>query len=392
MTACSNNYDFKKENSRFVMIHHTRVLIDIGAFENNIRFFKSMISTECRLCAVIKADAYGHGLEWIAPAAVRSGADVLGIVDNWEAERIRSLGLKTPLVRLRPTTIEEAQVAAQWQVEECIGSMESAEFLSRLGEEAKSKIDVHLELDIGIGRVGFSLPFEPTSLQKIDQFPGIRVKGIMAHFPCADDEEADITLEQQKNFEDSIHSLATYLPHSIEMHIANSAACLRFPQSHKGMVRIGIAAYGLKPSDYVALPSEVQPVMTWKTIVAQIRDVPKGSTIGYGMTYKLDRDHRIATLPIGYADGYLRAFSNNSDVLIHGTRCPVVGRISMDMTTVDVSHLPDIRVGDEAILLGTQGEESISAEELAWSADTINYEICCLIGKCNRPQRLCRCR
>ncbi len=365
------------------MYHHTRVFIDLGAFEKNIRFFKSTIPHSCRLCAVVKADAYGHGLYWIAPMAVCAGADVLGIVDNWEAKAIRDMDIQCPLIRLRPTILKEAKEALQWNVEECVGSLQSAQILSQLGERSNQPISIHLKLDTGIGRMGFSIPDRKIEIKKICQLPGIVIKGIMTHFPCADQEDLNITLNQLNRFNEDIHDLLNFLPQSIEYHTANSTACLQIPTSHKNMVRIGIASYGLKPSEYFKFPSSLKPVMSWKTTVVQVRDMPKGATIGYGMTYKLDQNRTIATLPIGYADGFLRDFSNNADVLIRGIRCPVVGRISMNMTTVDVTHLPSIQAGEEVVLLGKQLNDSITAEELAFRANTINYEITCLIGKCN---------
>ncbi|RJP18408.1 MAG: alanine racemase [Candidatus Omnitrophota bacterium] len=366
------------------MIHLTRVFIDLRAFEDNIRFFKSLLSPSCRLCAVVKADAYGHGVQSISCAAFRAGADVLAIVDNWEAEAVRAHHPTCPVIRLRPTTYEEAEEARQWRVEECVGSLPSAEFLSQLGERRQQKIPVHLKLDVGIGRMGFSYPLQREMIRRACELPGIMIKGVMTHFPCADEESERITLEQQERFESQIQAISEWLPPSIVYHAANSAACLRFPPSWKSMVRVGIASYGMTPSEHVALPPRIQPVMSWQTTVVQVRDVPKGAGIGYGMTYILDRERRIATLPIGYADGYLRDFSNNADVLIRGIRCPVIGRISMDMTTVDVTHLPSIAIGDKVTLLGAQGNDTIFAEELARRANTINYEISCLIGKCNR--------
>ncbi len=365
------------------MIHHTRVCINLRAYERNLKHLIAALGDGVSLCAVVKADAYGHGLERIAPAAVKCGAAVLGIADNWEAERIRGLGIQTRLLRLRPVAIEEAREALAWDVEEIVGDMECADGLSKLGLERQRPIPVHLKLDAGIGRMSFSLPRDLERVRRVCQLPGIAIVGVMTHFPCADEDDSEITLGQLDRFNQNLASLDAFLPPNAIRHTANSAAALRYPQSRFDMARLGIITYGLLPSSAMKLDFSPQPVMQWKTTVVQIRNVPQGSSIGYGMTIRLDRDRRIATLPLGYADGFLRAWSNNADVLIRGIRCPVVGRVSMNLVIVDVSDLPDARVGDEVVLLGEQGNESITADELAERAGTIHYEITCLVGRCN---------
>ncbi|MEW6234940.1 MAG: alanine racemase, partial [Candidatus Omnitrophota bacterium] len=345
--------------------HHTRLCIHPRAYEHNIRYFTANTPPGVMICAVVKADGYGHGLKIIAPAAVRGGAHYLGVADNWEAELIRFLEIWLPIIRLRPALLEEAEAAADWELEEIAGTLESAQELSRLGERRGKPIPVHLKIDVGIGRMGFSLPRQLERIQEACRLAGIRVKGVMTHLPCADEKDLELTRSQLQRFEQEAGALDSILPPDVFWHAANSAACLRLPSSRHGMVRVGIAAYGLKPSPEVALPPELKPVMSWKTKVVLVRDMPKGSTVGYGMTHRLNRDARIATLPIGYANGFLRAFSNNAETLIRGKRCPVVGRISMNMTTVDVSDLPEAAAGDEAVLLGEQGEDRICAEELA---------------------------
>ncbi len=364
------------------MEHHTRVCIDLRAYENNIRQYISTLAASSKLCAVVKADAYGHGLKKIAPRALAAGASSLAIVDNWEAHALREVGLDCRIVRLRPALRDEILEALPWRVEEICGSFEHAQMVSSL-PQSHHPIPVHIELDIGMGRMGFSLPSQHDELLKVCQMPKLEIRGIMAHFPCADEEDQQITNEHLQQFLNHVHELSEILPSDIVIHIANSAAFLRIPTSHYKMVRLGIATYGLFPSCHVPLSKYIQPVMKWVTRVVLLRDMPKGASIGYGMTHRLPKDSLIATLPLGYADGYLRDFSNNAEVLIRGKRCPVVGRVSMDMITVDVSHLPEVQCGDEAVLLGHQGKSIITAEELAHRANTINYEIACLIGKCN---------
>ncbi|MGC9326041.1 MAG: alanine racemase [Candidatus Hinthialibacter sp.] len=370
------------------MHHHTRVCINLRAYAKNLQKVASLLSPACRLCVVLKADAYGHGLDLLAPAAYAAGVDAIAIADNAEAEIVRKLGIPCTLIRLRPSFPEEVEESLQWGVEEIAGSLDQAIYLSELGEKKRSPIPVHLALDVGIGRMGFSYSSQKDQIERVCRLPGLRIAGVMTHFPCADEEKLSISKEQWIRFNQDVESIKPMLPKDVVVHIANSAAILRMPESHHHMVRLGIVSYGLSPSPAVSMAPDIQPVMSVATKITQIRDVAKGSTIGYGMTYRLDRDSRIAVLPIGYANGYLRAFSNKSDVLIRQTRCPVVGRISMNMTTVDIGRLSEVQPGDEAVLLGVQGTQYISADELARCAGTINYEITCILGNLNREYRI----
>ena len=364
------------------MFHHTRVLINLRAYENNLRQIASRLSTNCRYCAVLKADAYGHGIRFLAPIADACGADSIGVGESEEAETVRQLGIQRSIIRLRPAVDEEIEEAAAFGVEEIIGSLDRAISISNLGERLQRKIPVHIALDTGIGRMGFTHPLHKEQIQQVCALPGIRISGVMTHYPCADEEDSSITQEQWKRFQNETKKLAAVLPKETRFHTANSAAALRFPDAHAHFVRLGIATYGLSPSD--VLDNEfLEPVMSVATKVVQVREMPKGATIGYGMTARLERATKIATLPIGYANGYLRDFSNKAHVLIHGVRRPVVGRVSMNMVTVDIGTVENVQTGDDVILLGTQGEESITANELAKISNTINYEMTCLLGNVN---------
>ncbi|MBD3267899.1 alanine racemase [bacterium] len=363
------------------MQHHTRVFVDLRAYETNLKILSSTLSPPTRFCAVVKADAYGHGLERVAPIAAKAEVDYLAITENWEAECVRDLGISTPLLRLRPATNDEIITAFEWGVEEIVGSLEGAQRLSAIAVDRRMTLRVHVALDVGISRMSFPVKNQWEAMHTAMRLPGLAVAGIMTHFPSADEKNCQETRSQQRNFLAAVQKMQP--PTAVILHAANSAGGLRLADTHLDMVRFGIISYGLAPSEFVPLPNGMQPVMSWNTRVVEIREVPKGSTIGYGMTKRLTRDSRVATLPIGYADAYLRAFSNKADVLIRGKRCPVVGRVSMNMVTVDVTDHPSAMIGDEVVLMGTQGEEQIAAEELAGFADTINYEITCLLGRCN---------
>ena len=369
------------------MHHNTRVDINLRAYRHNLQTLTSFLAPGCRLCAVLKADAYGHGLKQLAPIADASCVEAIAIVDNWEAETIRQMGIKRIIIRLRPAVLDEISEALPWGVEEIVGSIDQAEALSTIGQKNNQHIPVHLALDVGISRMEFSNPIQPDDLKRLAALPGIVIKGVMAHFPCADEDDISISKSQGDQFVQEYKNMAPYLPDDVSIHIANSAATMRLPESHHDLARLGIITYGLSPTNEINFDNRFKPVMTVTSRVVQVRQVPKRSTIGYGMTHRVDSDAYIATLPVGYADGYRREFSNKADVLIGGERCPVVGKVSMNMITVDVSRLKHVQAGDEAVLLGEQGTEVITAEELAHHANTINYEITCLLGRINRQWR-----
>lgn len=365
------------------MHHHTRVVVNLRAYQSNIRYLSQRLGPQTKLCAVVKADAYGHGLDEIAKAAVNSGAAYLGIVDNWEAQRICELGIRLPIIRLRPGLRDEVEEATQWGVEENAGSLQTAKTYSGIGEKIGRPVPTHIQLDVGIGRMGFYTEQQRSDLELALSLSGIQLKGVMTHFPSADNKDASISEKQLRQFLQNVEDLKAYLPKDVLLHASNSAALLRFPNAHLGMARAGIISYGLKPDLALEIPAELQPVMQWETKVVQVRDVPAGATVGYGMTHTMQQDGRIALLPTGYADGYLRDYSNRADVLVRGKRFPVVGRVSMNLITVDVSHDPKVQAGDDVILMGKQGNEAILASDLAKIANTIDYEIVCLIGRCN---------
>ncbi len=362
------------------------VPIHAQAYHHNIIVIKNRLPKTAKICAVVKADAYGHGLEALAPEAIQAGVSYLGITENQEAQVIRDLGIQFPLLRLRPALLEEVREAIPLQIEEIAGSYKSAVLISNAAKERNQTVSVHLKIDAGISRMGFHLPQQYEDLHQSISLPHLKIKGVMTHFPSADEDDA-VTLEQEKRFVSLLDTLPINQSGLI-VHTSNSAASLRLPERTHSMVRVGIASYGLRPSNSFILPSELQPVMNWKTRVVQVREVPKGSTIGYGMTYTTGWDSRIATLPIGYANGYLRTLSNNADVLIHGRRCPVVGRVSMNLVTVDVTDLNHVQIGDECVLVGRQGDETVTLDELAERAGTISYEMACLIGMCNKLGRI----
>lgn len=356
-----------------------RVVIDEQAYANNVQVLRRLLSPQTRLLLAVKGNAYGHGLVPLSRVAVQSGADILGIVENAEIEALRNAGLTCPLMRLRVATNEETAEAAPYNVEETVGTWADAQAISALGERLRRKIPVHVEIDVGMGRTGFFPARDAALVRAVCALPGLSVRSLFAHFPCADFDLA-VTQAQLSVFLQFVRRDLADVPVPA-VHIANSAAALTLPSSHLDMVRIGLCSYGLRPNPKEPLPAGMKPVMAFYTQIASVREVPAGTTLGYGMTYTCPAPARIATLPIGYADGFWRRYAQSgAHVLVDGVRCPILGRVSMNMVTVDVSLVPAAVAGTDVVILGQAGAERITAEDLATWAGTISYEVCCALG------------
>lgn len=368
--------------------HHIQVTVSRPAFAANIRYLRDRVAP-AQLCVVMKANAYGHGLEALAPTAVAAGAHYIGICTNPEAATIRHLGLDVKLLRLRMALPEELEESIdQLQIEEQVGSMEVADYLSTAGIQRGREIPVHINIDTGMGRSGF-FTTKLEQIQKVCRLPGLRIVGVMTHFATADGQDLAMTEKQLAAFNHLCHHLHDFLPDGVLTHTHNSAATIRLPAQRNHLVRIGAACYGVRTSQAFSNPSELKPVMSVKTRVAQVRSVPAGTTIGYGSLYTTQRDSLIASLPVGFGEGYPRSLFNKGIVLIHGHRCPVVGRVSLNITTVDVTDLPQaVRWGDEAVLIGCQGQAEITFEELADKFQSVHTEINLMAGLMNQVSYL----
>ena len=357
--------------------------IDRDAYRSNLRFFMQRAPSS-RLCAVVKANAYGHGLVPCARTALEAGAAYLGIVDNSEVQAIREAGIDTPVMRLRPADLDETWEAGPYNLEECVGDLAAARKLAAWGQQRGEPVRCHLKLDVGMGRSGLNVEAHPEDVERLFQLDGILWAGVMTHFPCADEPDVSITETQIRRFSELLERYRPLMPPEIIRHAANSAAALRFESTHLDMIRPGIATYGLAPGPDLPLPTGLRPVMAWTTYLAQIRLLDSGTTVGYGMTYTTPERKRIGTLPIGYANGYDRRLSNRGQVLVRGVRCPVVGRISMDLVNVDLTPVPDAEVGDDVALIGCQGGQEIATSEMAGWLGTITYEITTSLGRAER--------
>ena len=366
----------------------TRAEIDLRNLAHNCRELRRLTSPSARLMSVVKADAYGHGLVPVSRVVMESGADWLAVTLIPEALLLRQAGLTSPILLLGYTPPHQARCLAECDLRASINSLEVASRLSQEASRCGGTIKVHLKVDTGMGRLGLladtlrvpgrskgEVSRVAAQILEIARMPGLHVEGIYTHFASADRRDKRHAQEQFELFLDILSGLKK---HSLEFeirHAANSAATIEMPETHLDMVRPGIALYGLWPSEETDRGLiDLRPVMSLQSRVIQVKEVPAGFTVSYGSTWESPCRTRIATIPIGYADGFRRQLSSNGHVLVRGRRVPVVGRVCMDLTMIDVGDL-DLDLEEEVVLLGAQGGETITAEEIAQRVGTINYEI-----------------
>ncbi|MBC7188711.1 alanine racemase [Candidatus Aerophobetes bacterium] len=362
------------------MLRPTRVEIDLDAVVYNLRQIRLKVGENVKIMAVVKADAYGHGALEIAKAAISGSAEWLGVANVEEGVKLREGGIKNPILVLGLSFPEEGELAIKYELSQTVCTLEFARNLSIRARKIGKPARVHVKIDTGMGRIGIIAEEAVDFIKRLLVFDGIKLEGIFSHFARAEEKNGEFTTKQIQRFNMVINELEREGIKVPIRHIANSAAILNFPATYFDMVRPGIMIYGLYPSDNLANSLSLKPVMSFKTCIVYLKDVPPGTSLGYGRSFVTRKKSKIATLPVGYADGYSRKLSGKSCVLIRGKRAPVVGRICMDMMLVDVSHIPDVKIGDEVVLFGRQGEEEISVQEIASLQETINYEILCNVG------------
>lgn len=355
--------------------------VDTGALAWNVRALASLVPRGTDLMAIVKANGYGHGAIPVARTMLAHGAQSLGVATLDEAIELREAGFVAPILVLGWTPPEEAAAVVQYGVAQTVTSLDAAETLAREARRRDRRARIHVKIDTGMGRLGFPAGGEKTreAVARMLKEPSLEVKGIYTHFAVAD-EDPEYTNLQLSRFRAVLADLARRGLPLPTRHAANSAALLGFPESHLDLVRPGISLYGYDPAPGVIRPITLKPALTWKTRVAHVKTLPAGSSVSYGRTYVTSGPERVATLPVGYADGYSRALSNKGEVLIHGRRARILGRVCMDQIIVSVEHIPDVAVGDEVVLLGAQGEEAITADEMAAWLGTISYEVLTTIG------------
>lgn len=352
--------------------------IDLSAIRQNMRAIKSLLSPQTRFCPVVKADGYGHGALAVASEAIKLGADYLAVAILDEALSLRSSGFTCPILVLGYTPTSLAALVVANRITQTIYALDQAAALSAAAKAAGLHAKIHLKVDTGMGRLGV-FPAEASQLAvAVAALPNLEIEGVYTHFACADSADKSAALRQLAAFQAALSSLQERRINVPIKHCANSAATLDLPQTHLDMVRVGIALYGLWPSAETGQPIDLIPAMRFKARLAQVRAMPAGSAISYGSAYVLPTAGRIATLPVGYADGWSRRLSHKASVVIGGQKVPIVGRICMDQCMADVSALANAQIDDEVLLFGGA---KLPAEEIAAHLETINYEVVCMVGK-----------
>ena len=354
--------------------------VDLGALEFNYRQIRKRIPEGVKILAVVKADAYGHGAIPVSLKLEKLGVEYFGVAIPEEGVELRKGGVKAPILVLGGIFGGEVDQIFRFRLTPVIFRKDSLEILSREAERRKRKVKTHLKVDTGMGRLGVPFNLWHDFLKEVKRFPKIEIEGILSHFSMTD-EEKDFTQDQWRSFQRAV-TMAGEMGISCEcLHMASSAIVTAFPAYSSKLVRIGIMLYGSYPSPSFRTLIPLKPVMTLRTRIHFLKRVPPGTRISYGGTFTTKRESLIATLPIGYADGYSRRLSNRGEVLIHGKRAPEVGKVCMDFIMVDVTDIPHVSVGDEVILMGRQGKEQITPEEIADKIDSISYEVLCSVGK-----------
>jgi alanine racemase len=361
-----------------------RAEIDLGAIAHNVRELRRITSTGSQLMIAVKANGYGHGAVPIAQTAIHSGADSLAVARVEEGLELRKAGIGAPILIFGYTAAHWAETLVAEQLVPTIFSLQNARDLSAAAVSKKAKIPIHINVDSGMGRLG--IPCDELRMRseggairdilEIDRLPGLTVEGLYTHFATAD--HADKTYANQQ-FDRFLALTAALESHGMTLpllHAANSGAIIDMPQAHLNLVRAGISVYGLYPSQEVARDRiTLRPALELKSTIIHLKHVPAGTKISYGCTYETSAPTTIATIPAGYGDGYNRRLSNAAQVLVHGQRAPLVGRVCMDLSMVDVGRVGDVAVGDEVVLIGRQGDAFIAADDVADLLGTINYDV-----------------
>jgi len=356
--------------------------IDLAALERNLRLIRASLPSHMRYVAVVKADAYGHGLPQTAARLMHAGADLFAVANITEAAALREIGPGWPILLLSPLLPEEDPYVAEYDLIATVSTSDEVQRFNAVGEAAGRPVTVHLKIDTGMGRVGVWHEQAEKLYAEICAAPHIKLAGVFTHF-CSSDEDPVFTAEQRRRFLAALQRCRGIQLDQLFIH-ADSSAGLETLEGARpfNAVRIGLLQFGILPrANSLLAQVHTEPVFSFKTRVGLVKDLPAGNTISYGRTYTLKRDSRIAVLTAGYGDGIQRASSNRAQVIVRGTRCPVLGRVTMDQTIIDVTDVPGVTRGDEAVLVGRQGDAMISITEFSHWADTIPWETLCSVSK-----------
>lgn len=351
--------------------HSTWVEVDLEAIKENIRYF--LDRSKAQVMAIVKANAYGHGAIPVARAALEAGAAWCGVARVNEALELRQAGLGCPILLLGHTPEAWFEEMINHRVSMTVWDIRQIQNIAKVASQINQQARLHLKVDTGMSRLGINIEEVIDLFRAIATLPNIHIEGLFTHFACADEADPTPTDAQEELFHELVANLKIAGIDIPVVHAANSAASLTRPGAYFNCVRVGIAMYGLHPSSERSLPPVFRPALTWKSVLSQVKVLPTGRGISYGHEYITSREERIGTVPVGYADGFRRVPGNQ--VLVGGRKVPVVGRVTMDQVMVQLDSVPDAGAGDEVVIIGVQGDESITAEDIAARWGTINYEV-----------------
>ncbi len=358
--------------------------INLNAIAHNVRELRRITNPKASLMVAVKANAYGHGIIEVARQTLKSGANALGVARINEGIRIREAGIEAPVLVFGYTVPSEAARLYEFDLIQTVYSYETARALSDTASSLDIKINIHLKVDTGMGRLGllpdsrrtFPADSAVEEVKSIAGLSGLKLEGIFTHFATADWSDKSYAEKQFQIFSTFLNQLhKAGLKFSVR-HAANSGAIISMPQTHLDMVRAGISIYGLYPSNEIDKSRiKLLPAMFLKARIIHLKKVPAGFMVSYGITHETKKPTTIATIPVGYGDGFSRLMSSNGHMLVHGQRAPIIGRVCMDLTMIDVGHIPEVELEDEVVVFGHQGDAYISADEIARLTNTINYEV-----------------
>lgn len=358
----------------------TVATIDLTALAHNLAQVRRILSPGCDVMAVVKADAYGHGALETSQTLIRHGVARLAVFSPAEGITLRQAGIAVPILVLGPTFREQCSDLFTYRLTPAVSDLSALSALADAAGSLGTPYPIHLKIETGMGRLGLTQQELETLLVIQGLPPSLRLEGLMTHLADTDGTDPDTTKQQLTRFNKALTVVQKSGVHVPLIHASNSCGAVRFPSAHFSLVRLGIMLYGYHTLPDTVQAPELKPVLSLTTRISQLRTIPPGETVSYNRTFTAKHSTRIAVLPIGYADGFTRRLSNRGAVLIRGQRAPIAGVVCMDMVMVDVTGIPSAAVGDDAVLIGRQGDEEITASDIAQWANTISYEVLCAIG------------
>ncbi|MFY9177596.1 MAG: alanine racemase [Caldicoprobacterales bacterium] len=365
----------------------TRVEIDLAKLNKNIHRIKSRLNPDTALMAVVKANAYGHGIVKIAKQALKSGATSLGVAIPEEGVQLREAGVNCDILILGGIDVDQIDLAIDYNLSICLFSVDMARLINQIAEKKQKKVKIHVKIDSGMGRIGVRDINEAANLCfDIKNMKYLNLEGIFTHFASADEYDNGYSFKQLEKFNKILAEIQKTGINPKWIHAANTASIINYPQSHFNLVRAGIGLYGYEPKYCATKALGLEPILSWYTKIIYLKEIGFGCSVSYGRTYIAQEPRKVATLPVGYGDGYSRLLSNKGWVIIRGKKAPIIGNICMDQMLVDVSDIPGVQIGDRVILIGQQGNEYIFADDIANIYGTISYEVLTNIN--NRVPRI----